>query len=309
MASPTIAQIGQTPVVVSVFPPSTAAFTPTQRTITKRDASGEYRGVPSEQEERDINELLDILEYQDSVKVVKPDTQNPLGSPGSPDSQNPPGPPGSPGSHNPPNLPNPENVFGIFGNLFSGSARGLRRFISNLSNHGFRGPAYDATGTPTEGSSGPIITTTPTPSASSTPSGLAHLHQRSTSRGMSIDPGWSHDGTNGYALPANEYTGIAFAGAYMGVAFQQAVQWAGEHRVSILLGLVGAIALIVLVAGLYYYYNNYSIYEQAHRDEQYGVTREDTREARQRMEAMRNEGIAPSVKYVAMTPPDYGKLP
>lgn len=73
--------------------------------------------------------------------------------------------------------------------------------------------------------------------------------------------------------------------------------------------LIGFFALILLVAGLYLYMHNFKLYEQAKKDEALGVVREDTKSARAQMEAMRGEAEMPQVKYVAMTPPDFGKLP
>lgn len=104
--------------------------------------------------------------------------------------------------------------------------------------------------------------------------------------------------------PELEDSHMAFAGAYMGVAVGTAFQWVLHNRAKILIGLVVFGSLVLMAAGIYLYNRSYDQYAEAEKDMKLGVVREDTREAREKMEAMRGEEPAPTVKYVALSPPN-----
>lgn len=104
--------------------------------------------------------------------------------------------------------------------------------------------------------------------------------------------------------PELEDSHMAFAGAYMGVAVGTAFQWVLHNRAKILIGLVVFGSLVLMAAGIYLYNRSYDQYVEAEKDMKLGVVREDTREAREKMEAMRGEEPAPTVKYVALSPPN-----
>lgn len=104
--------------------------------------------------------------------------------------------------------------------------------------------------------------------------------------------------------PELEDSHMAFAGAYMGVAVGTAFQWVLHNRAKILIGLVVFGSLVLMAAGIYLYNRSYDQYAEAEKDMKLGVVREDTREAREKMEAMRGDEPAPTVKYVALSPPN-----
>ena len=104
--------------------------------------------------------------------------------------------------------------------------------------------------------------------------------------------------------PELEDSHMAFAGAYMGVAVGTAFHWVLHNRAKILIGLVVFGSLVLMAAGIYLYNRSYDQYAEAEKDMKLGVVREDTREAREKMEAMRGDEPAPTVKYVALSPPN-----
>ena len=97
---------------------------------------------------------------------------------------------------------------------------------------------------------------------------------------------------------------MAFSGAYVGIAVGTAFQWFLHNRAKILIGLVVFGSLVLMAAGIYLYNRSHDQYAEAEKDMKLGVVREDTREAREKMEAMRGEEPAPTVKYVALSPPN-----
>lgn len=103
---------------------------------------------------------------------------------------------------------------------------------------------------------------------------------------------------------------VALQGAYFGLAAASSIRWISRNSLRITMYTIALLALVLLVSGLYLYNRNYHLYKQTEKEQRLGVVSIDTKTVRKEMETLRgNDDVhAPSVRYVEMTPHNYGHM-